>query len=350
MTWPGSRSRLALVWMLTASLAWGQEALEDQDPIEPDWTPAWDTPFWPAPSGAVLELAAGHSGQQSPFLLNRLGQAIAGDYVLALLTLPLAAPQRPLAQPSDGESEEAEVEPEARPPRARPEPSTPNAPAPEDDGTGPAGASEPAAPRPRDAVSRAPEAEEVPLELVEDALNEADKAAGFGGSLRRLGAIRQRARWSGLAPELRLRGATGIDQTRSIDSAGVVPSDETLRDGSDSLMEIRLTFHLERLLHAGPEVALERARQDVLRDRAGVRSLVGKELVTYVRERRRLAGDLLDDEAREKAEHSAEQARLALYLLTDGWFRGAETLRRYEAERPAPLAGGRPQAGRGDGE
>jgi len=176
---------------------------------------------------------------------------------------------------------------------------------------------------------------EVPLDLVQACIDRAEQAAGFAVALRRLSAIGQRSRWSGLSPELRLRGATGIDQTRSVDSAGIVPGEETLRDASDALVEVRLTFHLERLLHSGQEVALERARQDVLADRAELRTLVGDELVQYVSATRRLeraaqSSELEDDEL-EKLRLVAERARLSLYLLTDGWFRGEATLRRYRS-------------------
>jgi len=329
MARPAARSplALALVFACASSVASAQEVLEDQDPIDPDWAPAWDTPFWPAPRGAALELAAGRSGTQVPVPLDGLGQSVAGDYVLALLTLPLGLQPRPAAPtdqdeagpPSEGGADES-VE---TPPSLQ-----------RDEGAGPSAEREPRA-RPGSARS-----EELPLSLLQDALDQADKTAGFSGSLRRLSAIGQRARWSGLAPELRLRGATGIDQTRSTDSAGLVPSDQTQRDGSDSLMEVRLTFHLERLLHAGQEVALERARQDVLAERFAVRSQVSKDLVTYVRARRRLQGDLVDEAEREKLAFALEQARLSLYLATGGWFRGEETVRRYEEPVPARAARG----------
>jgi len=254
---------------------------------------------------------------------------VAGDYVLALLTLPLGVQVRPAAATDQDEAEQSTED------AADESVETPVS-LERDEGAGPSARREPTA-RPGSARS-----EELPLSLLQAALDQADKTAGFGGSLRRLSAIGQRARWSGLAPELRLRGATGIDQTRSTDSAGLVPSDQTQRDGSDSLMEVRLTFHLERLLHAGQEVALERARQDVLAERFAVRSQVSKDLVTYVRARRRLQGDLLDEEGREKVAFALEQARLSLYLATGGWFRGEETVRRYEEPVPAPAGRGEP--------
>jgi hypothetical protein len=330
MARPAARSPLALALVFVSSVASAQEVLEDQDPIDPDWAPAWDTPFWPAPRGAALELAAGRSGSQMPVPLDGLGQSVAGDYVLALLTLPLGVQARPAAatdqddaeQPTESEADES-VE---APPSAAGE-----------EASGPLRA-EPAA----TARSESARSEEIPLSLLQDALDQADKTAGFTGSLRRLGAIGQRARWSGLAPELRLRGATGIDQTRSTDSAGLVPSDQTQRDGSDSLLEVRLTFHLERLLHAGQEVTIERARQDVIAQRLSVRSQVSKDLVIYVRARRRLQGDLPDEEAWEKVALALEQARLSLYLATGGWFRGEETVRRYEEPVPAPVGRGEP--------
>src|SRR5688572_27316471 len=346
------RLRLIALLFLTVGSASAQEALEDQDPVDLDWVPAWDTPFWPAPSGAALEIAAGRTGSHLPATGAGVGQIASGDYLLALLTLPLGAPPRPSSPSTSdaGRSDEAASEEDGdQTERAeRPRPMNANAGA-QPTGTarpvalGPATSSEGPAP-PREASPPAVEAPrgpatggEVPLELVREAIERAETAAGFMAALHRIASVGQRARWSGLAPELRLRGATGIDQTRSIDSAGVVPSDETQRDGSDSLVEVRLTFHLERLLHSGQEVALERARQQLQSERAELRALIGQELVTYARALRRSRDESLDDEEREKLGFAAESARLSLFLLTDGWFRGEETLERYERRETMPL-------------
>src|SRR6187402_2521710 len=95
---------LSLVLALPARAGWAQEVLEDQDPVDPDWAPAWDEPFWPAPSGAVLEIAAGRSGGRVPLPLDGVGldgtgfdasaRIASGDYLLALLTLPLGGQAR----------------------------------------------------------------------------------------------------------------------------------------------------------------------------------------------------------------------------------------------------------------
>jgi len=346
--------RLVLSLLVCGAPAPAQEVQEDQDPVDLDWVPAWDTPFWPVPSGAALELAAGRRMRPAPSEAGASPELGSGDYVLALLTLPLGA--RPRASDEDP------------PPARSPRPTAP--PPPRRD---PAAAGEPRSgqvlvaqtasdlPPPDEAPEAEPHAREhaealppvddgprqaerhgggfdrVPLDLLEDAIERAEKAAGFARALGRLASIGQRSRWSGLAPELRLRGATGIDQTRSVDSAGLVPSDETLRDASDSLVEVRLTFHLERLLHSGQEVALERARQQLLVERAELRARVGQELLTYVRALARSESEHFEEEEheeeREKVELAAERARLVLYLLTDGWFRGEETLRAYAAPR-----------------
>jgi hypothetical protein len=237
------RHSLALILVLVAQLGAAQEVLEDQDPIDPDWAPAWDEPLWPAPAGAVLEIAGGHTGGRVPLPLDGSGldgsgfndsaRRLAGDYVLALLTLPLGARLRPLAQTdSAGEKDdpaedsvEAEAEESSPAPAKRSEPRAP---------TPPSAPVAPGLPPPTAAVTLPVPAlparasprrmGEVPLALLQAALDQAEKAAGFGSELRSLGAIRKRSRLSGLAPELRLRGATGIDQTRSVDSAGPVPA------------------------------------------------------------------------------------------------------------------------------
>lgn len=359
---------LALLALSTvAAPVWAQEATDDQDPVDLDWVPAWDAPFWPAPVGAALEIVAGRRGAPTSSTSDVATGDASGDYVLALLTLPLDGALRRRGT-SEGSAVEGAVpgsdaidvgrarlgdaapagreggalavgntagssaEPTFERPAASsaqvsaPEPSrhaAPPATAPADE----AASTEVQVIRPRPLAARRTE---VPLELLRGAIDRAELAAGFATSLRRLSSIGSRSRWSGLSPELRLRGATGIDQTRSVDSAGIVPGEETLRDASDSLVEVRLTFHLERLLHSGQEVALERARQDVQSERAELRAVVGRELVTYVRAVRRLESDELDDEERNDLELAAERARLTLYLATDGWFRGEETLRRHE--------------------
>lgn len=360
---------------LATRAALAQEVLDDQDPVDLDWVPAWDTPFWPVPSGAALEVAVGRTG--IPAAPGAVGteRAKSGDYVLALLTLPLGARGRARAADADAGDADGGLAEEDADGRARTERTdrlalgaggaatvasgpgelgrggATGAAVPPVNGasgggvTGAASAagerlsasSEPVAADERlETPRREPERPmrrslEVPVELLRAALEQAEHAAGLDASLRRLAVLGQRSRWSGLSPELRLRGATGIDQTRSTDSAGIVPGEETLRDASDSLVEVRLTFHLERLLYSGQEVALERARQQLLADRVELRAALGRELLTYRRAVSRLHDEELLDEDRADAEFDAERARLALFLLTDGWFRGEETMRRYEA-------------------
>lgn len=346
--------------------ALAQEVLDDQDPVDLDWVPAWDTPFWPAPTGAALEIAAGHTAL--PTNSSGLGRTQTGEgaYVLALLTLPFGARGRradAAAEPTEADAE-GDGAPllDQRGARLAQAAGTSATASSSQGASGPTrmavpggAAASPDAPRSvRDSgVDAAPtsagaaiaeadvgEAEgararrrpEVPLDLLRTAIEQAERAAGLGASMRRLSALGRRSRWSGLSPELRLRGALGIDQTRSIDSAGIVPGDETLRDASDSLVEIRLTFHLERLLFAGQEVALERARQQLLAERTELHAAVGRELLAYRRALQRLEDEELLDEDRADFEFDAERARLALFLLTDGWFRGEETWHRYVGE------------------
>lgn len=375
-----ARTAVAVAVALATQAVIAQEALDDQDPVDLDWVPAWDTPFWPVPSGAALEVAVGRTGIPAGSGAVGTERAKSGDYVLALLTLPLGARGRARtveADADDADGGSAEEDSDERPRTERFERTdqlalgargagTAGSP-PGDLGSGGAtgatvppvngasadgtagaasttgerlgASSEPVAVEERfETPTRQPgrpmrRSLEVPFELLRAALEHAEHAAGLDASLRRLAVLGQRSRWSGLSPELRLRGATGIDQTRSTDSAGIVPGEETLRDASDSLVEVRLTFHLERLLYSGQEVALERARQQLMADRVELRAALGRELLTYRHAVRRLHDEELLEEDRADAEFDAERARLALFLLTDGWFRGEETVRRYE-ERP----------------
>ncbi len=173
---------------------------------------------------------------------------------------------------------------------------------------------------------------ELPFPFVAEAIERALETRGLTLLNKRLDSLRRRSRLSGLLPELRVRGVQGADQTRSIDSAGVLPGDETTRDGLDSLLEVRLTFHLDRLVVGDDEAGIERMRQSVSDESQEVRADVVGLLLDWNQARVELARRDLHDDERLKARLRATRAATQLGVLTGGWFQGERTFRRFVRE------------------
>jgi hypothetical protein len=154
--------------------------------------------------------------------------------------------------------------------------------------------------------------------------------SGAQRALGRLDRLVRQERSAGLLPELRLRGAYGIDQSLTQESTGNFSGEATSRGGLDSVVEARLTFHLERLLAPQGTSTLERLRQDALEREAELVEL-GLELLTAVGESEALGRlEELSEEQRVKQLSRATAARMRLHVLTDGWF---------PLEAPAPTPG-----------
>lgn len=157
-------------------------------------------------------------------------------------------------------------------------------------------------------------------ELMREVVRRVLAHSGLDVAQVRLGDLASRSRLSGLLPELRLRGALGLDQTQSLATPGAYPTDGTLRGRSDALGEVRLTFRLNRLLFGDSEPALERLRLQVVQAR---KKLIDDALNVFLQwykfERRRLQRDL-SEEQRLEAELAALDAAVRLDVLTAGWF------------------------------
>lgn len=341
--------RAALFVLALPGAAGGQTVGDDQDPVELDWNPAWDAPFWSEPSGAALELRAGHRPLPVPgagFDPMRQGET----YVLALLNLPFDGATRrssrgaTSAGASSREARSADVDDLASGER---EPT-------EHDADGAASPTPQAKRQKRlggESLDRAhgeASLPGVPLELLREAVFEAERHGGYDAALRRIQSAGSRARWSGLLPELRLRGVSGIDRMRQLDLTGLVPDEQRTRDGADSLIEARLTFHVERLLFSGEEAALERARSAVSVARAKLEAEIAEQLALFVWAHGVLAqgsgGDeeSAADDDRAKRWLVRERARVKLFVLTGGWFQGEPTLRRFLPRDAEPDAHAEP--------
>lgn len=156
---------------------------------------------------------------------------------------------------------------------------------------------------------------------VREVIEQVWRASGLFQESEHLTDLARRARRSGWAPELRLRGAWGRDHSTSWVESGLYPAaDATRRGKMDLAGEVRLTFRLHRLFFdtAEPSLARLRLQIETARQKLAERAL---ELLLKWWESKRSAGDLglLPEE---RAEHSQRVRELALRLdvMTGGWF------------------------------
>ena len=165
------------------------------------------------------------------------------------------------------------------------------------------------------------------LALTQQLLMHVTDTVSDRAALQSLASLTKRSRWSGLVPELRVRGVYGFDRTVSQqDSSGIYPTDLTTRGGHDSLIEGRLSFRLDRLVYGDQEGALNQRRRDIrLHEEKRKRDAVAS-LTAWMDARRRRAAPDLDSEQLLEALREEQEALLALHLMSDGWFEGELTL------------------------
>lgn len=188
-------------------------------------------------------------------------------------------------------------------------------------------------PKPRD--STVGEAKRL-LAVVTELSHRVRIGSGLQGADLRLQQLARRARLSGLAPELRLRGVYGFDQTTSLEDAeALIPGETTTRGGRDSLAEVRLTFHLERLLFGSQDLTIERQKLQSQAEKRKIEALSVDLFFDWkAADRRARDPDLFDEELME-AQVRAETALAHLHLLTKGWFRGWPTLGEFGMKPPS---------------
>ena len=162
------------------------------------------------------------------------------------------------------------------------------------------------------------------LAFVRELVRRAVAASGLPREGEHLGDLAHRARWAGLAPELRLRGAMGLGQSTSLAGTGILPGDTTQRGTSDAVGEVRLTFRLSRLVFDDTESGIARMRLQLLTARQKLVEDALDLYVSWLEAERKLhlspsedAEDVLDATVR------AEAAALRLDVLTAGWFLAA---------------------------
>jgi hypothetical protein len=162
---------------------------------------------------------------------------------------------------------------------------------------------------------------EVSAALARDTVAAALRASGLGVDDARIDDLVSRARASAWLPETRMRAmrlwndATHTTTVASTDTANFYDA-----VGANLVLELRLTWRLERLLYAGDEGTLERVRLERLdaRTRLATRTLevlFGWDRAT-MEVRQAVAGSREEIEARVRA----AEAEATLEVLTGGWF------------------------------
>jgi hypothetical protein len=240
------------------------------------------------------------------------GRNDVGAFVVVGLALDRVAlgPIHRIADPTRG----APRPPRSVPlPAALPPPSPPPAPSP------------PAPPVPAPAAAPQP-AELVSAGFARDCVNAALVASGLGVDDLRIDALVGRARASALLPETRMRAMRlwqEADHTTTVAASDTANFYDAV--GANMVLELRLTWRLDRLLYAGDESTLERVRLERVdaRSRLATRTLE----VLFTWEKAVLDGrEAVNGSAEERAATlRAAEARATLDVLTAGWFTGRQT-------------------------
>jgi len=165
-----------------------------------------------------------------------------------------------------------------------------------------------------------PAAPVLSAKLARGTVRRALASAGYLHARSRLFGLATRARSSAVLPELGVRTLRSSGQLLRLAPTVDDPNRYTQAGTSELTIEARLTWHLDRLVFADEEIALERLQ--IERDAAERRLIdyVFERLELWQRGRLRVADPNTDPEQREAAELSAVAAAVELDVLTDGWF------------------------------
>jgi hypothetical protein len=163
------------------------------------------------------------------------------------------------------------------------------------------------------------------------------RASGLGVDDSRLDSMVARSRASAILPETRVRAMRLWDDASHTTTLATTDSmNYYAAIGANLVLELRLTWRLDRLVYAGDEPSLERARLDRLdaRSRLATRTLEG--LFAWARAKLD-AGDA-EAGSREEAEARLQLAETeaTLDVLTGGWFSDAVLAARHEDGPASP--------------
>lgn len=167
----------------------------------------------------------------------------------------------------------------------------------------------------------APAPDLVPPSLARSCVSAALRTSGLGVDDTRIDDLVSRARASAWLPETRMRAMRLWQDAGTTTVAGSTDT-ASFYDalGANLVLELRLTWRLDRLIYAGDEPTLERVRIERLdaRTRLATRTLE----VLFTWERATLDARAATPGSREETESRlrAAEARATLDVLTGGWF------------------------------
>jgi hypothetical protein len=184
----------------------------------------------------------------------------------------------------------------------------------------------PAAPPPAASEAPAPAPAPKPLvleapSLAKECVAAALRASGLGVDDARIDALVARSRASAWLPETRMRAmrlwddASHTTTLASTDTANFYDA-----VGANLVLELRLTWRLDRLVFAGDEPMLERLRLERVDARSRLATRTLEALFTW--ERARVEEERAEGGSPEmiQAQVRAAEARATLDVLTAGWF------------------------------
>jgi hypothetical protein len=165
-----------------------------------------------------------------------------------------------------------------------------------------------------------PQALEAPR-LARKCVAAAWRTAGLGADDARIDALISRSRASALLPETRLRAMRLWDDASHATTLATT-DDTSYYDalGANLVLELRLTWRLDRLLYAGDEPTLERVRLERQDARARVATRALEALFAWQRAAVTAAGAVEGSPEKVEASLRAAEAEATLDVLTGGWF------------------------------
>jgi hypothetical protein len=146
-------------------------------------------------------------------------------------------------------------------------------------------------------------------------------ASGLGVDDSLIDALLTRARESAWLPETRLRAMRLVaDSSRATTLATTDGTNYYDTLGTHLVLELRLTWRFDRLVYAGDEPAIERARLERQAARARLAERTLEVLFTW--QRALVEGEGLPAGSEQESEERLRvaEARATLDVLTDGWF------------------------------
>jgi hypothetical protein len=152
------------------------------------------------------------------------------------------------------------------------------------------------------------------------------RTAGLGENDARIDSLVARSRASALLPETRLRAMRLWDDASHATTLATT-SDTTYYDaiGANLVLELRLTWRLDRLLYASDEPTLERVRLERQEARARIATRTLEVLFAWQRAALESGGAVAGSREQIEANLRADEAAATLDVLTGGWFSTRET-------------------------